>query len=176
MKNNSKNVFKNIFFFFYFFTNISIFWRNKFYIIRWRLLCLQTKWIIENNNWLAPTWWGDISLDRTIGIQYLMALSRKIFGNNNFSFYIPNVFSSYLFLYLTYKIHKELVNEKYKFVSPIILSTTFLWINYVHLSTQDIVFSSLVTFGILSTIKASKSINIFFLYYIRIMDRFSIYA
>ena len=43
---------------------------------------LQAKWILENNNWIAPLWWGNISLDRTIGIQNLIAISQKVFGNN----------------------------------------------------------------------------------------------
>ena len=41
---------------------------------------LQAKWILNSNNWIAPMWWGEISLDRTIGIQALIALSQKIFG------------------------------------------------------------------------------------------------
>ena len=45
---------------------------------------LQSKWILNTNNWLAPMWWGEISLDRTIGIQALIALSQKLFGISNF--------------------------------------------------------------------------------------------
>ena len=53
-------------------------------------------------------------------------------------------------------------------VSPLILSTTFVWINYVNLATQDIVFSSIVTFGIFSCIKYFKTEKNIFLFFIGI--------
>ena len=101
-------------------------------------------------------WWGKISLDRTIGIQYLIALSQKVFGENFHSIYVPTTIAACLFLYFTYVLHKELIGDKNAIVSPLILGTTFLWINYSHLATQDIVFSSIVTSGILFSIKATK--------------------
>ena len=101
---------------------------------------LQAKWILNNGNWVVPMWWGDISLDRTIGIQALIAFSQRIFGQSNFSIYIPNLVASFLMLFFTYDLHKLFFDKKYSLVSPIILSTTFLWINYSHLATQDMVF------------------------------------
>ena len=113
---------------------------------------LQSRWILENNNWIAPYWWGNIYLDRTIGIQYLLALSQKIFGESFFSMYIPNIIGGSLILFLTYKIHEEIFNSKNAIVSPLILATTYLWINYYHMATQDIIFSSLVCIGIFRAI------------------------
>jgi len=118
---------------------------------------LQAKWILENNNWIAPLWWGNISLDRTIGIQNLIAISQKVFGNNIFVIYIPNILAAGIMLFGTYYLHKELIKNKYSIISPIILATSFLWINYAHMATQDIIFSSLVTIGILVTIKSIKT-------------------
>ena len=43
------------------------------------IYALQAKWILLNSDWVAPLWWGNISLDRTIGIQALIAFSQKIF-------------------------------------------------------------------------------------------------
>jgi len=68
-------------------------------------------------------------------------------------------------LYLTYKLHREILEDKYAIISPLILATTFLWINYSNMATQDIVFSAIVTFGIYKTIKAykyNKNLDIFF--------------
>lgn len=117
---------------------------------------LQSKWILETGNWIAPMWWGNISLDRTIGIQYLIAFSQKIFGQNSFATYLPTTLSAGLMLFLTYKIHILLSGKKYALISPLILSTTFLWLNYSHLATQDIIFSALTTLGIFSSINFSK--------------------
>ena len=117
---------------------------------------LQARWILDSRDWITPMWWGKISLDRTIGIQYLIALSQKVFGENFHSIYVPTTIAACLFLYFTYVLHKELIGDKNAIVSPLILGTTFLWINYSHLATQDIVFSSIVTSGILFSIKAAK--------------------
>ena len=117
---------------------------------------LQAKWILNNENWFAPMWWGDISLDRTIGIQALIAFSQRIFGESDFSIYIPNLLASFFMLFFTYEMHKLFFDKRFSIVSPIILSTTFLWINYSHLATQDMVFSSLITLGLYSSIKFQK--------------------
>ena len=43
---------------------------------------LQARWILEKGNWIAPLWFNEVSLDRTIGVQFLIAISQKIFGTN----------------------------------------------------------------------------------------------
>ena len=121
------------------------------------IYALQAKWILHNSNWVAPLWWGNISLDRTIGIQALIAFSQKIFGPSYFSIYIPNITASFLMLFFTYELHKEFFSNKYSLVSPIILSTTFLWFNFSHLATQDMIFSTLVTSALYSSIKYLKN-------------------
>lgn len=118
---------------------------------------LQSKWILNTGDWISPMYWGHLHLDRTIGIQYLIALSQKVFGANNFSIYIPNILAGCLMLYFTAQIHKELIKKQDQIYSVFILSTTFLWINYFHMATQDIVYSSIVTFGLFATIKAHKT-------------------
>ena len=49
--------------------------------------------------------------------------------------------------------YEELFDKKYAIVSPLILSTTYLWFDYSHLATQDMIFSCLVTLGIYSLAK-----------------------
>ena len=120
---------------------------------------LQARWIIEKSNWIGPMWWDEVISDRTIGIQFLIALSKKFFGDSLFVIYIPNLFAAVLMLYCTYQLHKELLEDKNPIYSALILSTTFLWINYAHMATQDMVFSSLVSLGLISTIKAYKTNN-----------------
>ena len=118
---------------------------------------IQSKWILNTGDWISPMYWGNLQLDRTIGIQYLIALSQKVFGENNFSIYIPNIIAGSIMLYFTAQIHKELIDKKGQIFSAFILSTTFLWINYLHMATQDIVYASIITFGLFATIKAHKT-------------------
>ena len=118
---------------------------------------LQARWILDKGNWIAPLWFNDVSLDRTIGVQFLIAISQKIFGENYFATFLPITLASIIMLYLTYLIHKELLDNKFAIISPLILITTYLWINYANMANQDILFATAVTIGIFSSIKAHKS-------------------
>ena len=125
---------------------------------------LQARWILEKGNWTIPLWWGDFNLDRTIGIQFLIAKSQEIFGENLFAAYLPTTISSIMMLIITYKLHEELIGKKFAIASPLILSTTFLWFDYSHLATQDLIYSCLVTIGIFSIVKTNskkKLVHIF---------------
>ena len=52
---------------------------------------LQARWIIEKSNWVGPIWWDGVISDRTIGIQFLIALSKKFFGDSLFVIYINSI-------------------------------------------------------------------------------------
>ncbi len=125
---------------------------------------LQARWILEKGNWTIPLWFDEYMLDRTIGLQFLMAKSQEIFGRNIFWAYLPTTIASIIMLFITFKLHEELIGKKFAFVSPLILSTTYIWFDYSHLATQDIIFSSLVTIGIFSLTKIkSKNNNLYIL-------------
>jgi len=120
---------------------------------------LQARWILEKGNWTIPLWWDDYILDRTIGLQFLIAKSQDIFGRNIFSAYLPTTAAAILMLFITYKLHEEFFNKKYAIISPLILATTYLWFDYSHLATQDIIYSCLVTIGIFSLVKVRNKDN-----------------
>ena len=149
---------------FYFLTPILLYFGERSLIAYDEgIYALQAKWIIENNNWITPMKWGAIVNDRTIGIQFLIAIAKKILGEKIFAIYIPSIFFGILMIFLTYEIHKELTKKPFAIISPIILTTTYLWVNYFHMATQDIIFSSLITLGIFSSIKSYKNKkNIYF--------------
>ena len=55
---------------------------------------LQARWILDKGNWTIPLWWDEYALDRTIGLQFLIAKSQEIFGRNIFSAYLPTTAAS----------------------------------------------------------------------------------
>ena len=124
---------------------------------------LQARWILDQGNWKIPLWWDEYVLDRTIGLQFLIAKSQEIFGRNMFSAYLPTTAAAILMLYITYKLHEEFFNKKYAIISPLILSTTYLWFDYSHLATQDVIYSCLVTIGIFSLVKIKSNDNKFYI-------------
>ena len=161
MKNNLKKFYQ----IFLFIPLLTYFGKRSLIAFDEGFYTLQAKWIIENDNWVAPMWWGNISLDRTIGIQYCLAISQKLFGESNIGYIFPVTLAGIVMLFSTYHLHKELIGNNYAIISPLILSTTFLWINYVHMATQDIIFASIITIGILSSIKSvKKGSNFYFLF------------
>ena len=118
---------------------------------------LQARWILEKGNWSIPLWWDEYVLDRTNGLQILIAKSQEIFGQNIFAAYLPTTIAAILMLYITYKLHEELLDKNYAIVSPLILATTYLWFDYSHLATQDIIFACLVSIGVFSLVKINKN-------------------
>ncbi len=124
---------------------------------------LQARWILDKGNWTIPLWWDEYVLDRTIGLQFLIAKSQYIFGRNMFSAYLPTTVAAILMLFITYKLHEEFFNKKYAIISPLILSTTYLWFDYSHLGTQDIIYSCLVSIGVFSLVKIKSRDNKFYI-------------
>ena len=124
---------------------------------------LQARWILDKSNWIIPLWWNEYVLDRTIGLQLLIAKSQEIFGRNMFAAYIPTTTAAIIMLYMTYKLHEEIFNQKYAITSPLILATTYLWFDYSHLASQDLIYSCLVTIGAFSLVKIKSKDNKFYI-------------
>ncbi len=124
---------------------------------------LQAKWMIKNNNWIIPVWWDQYTLDRTNGIQFLIAKSQQLFGETSFAAHLPTTIAAGLMLVFTYYLHQELISKKDGIYSTLILSTTYIWIDYAHLSNQDMIFACLITSGIYSLIKLKQKRNSIFL-------------
>ena len=120
---------------------------------------LQARWILDKGNWTIPLWFDDFILDRTIGLQFLIAKSQEIFGRNIFWAYLPTTIAAIIMLFITFKLHEELIDKKYAIISPLILSTTYLWFDYSHLATQDIIYSCFVTIGLFSLAKIKSRNN-----------------
>ena len=117
---------------------------------------LQGKWVLQYNNWLTPQWFDQIQFDRPPLLPVLIAIAYKLFGVGHFSAHLPTLISSIIVLFFTYKLHKLILEEKFHWLSPLILITTYLWINYTHQATQDIILVSIEIFGIYFLIKSSK--------------------
>ena len=127
---------------------------------------LQARWMLQNNNWIIPVWLDQYVLDRTVGIQFLIAKFQKLFGVNSFAAHLPTTIAAILMLILTYKLHQELIGQKDAIFSALILATTYIWLDFAHLATQDMIFACLVTSGVYSIAKLreiKKSIYLFIL-------------
>ncbi len=155
--------FKNIFKIFIFFPLVFYFGKRSYIAFDEGFYALQARWILDKGNWIVPLWWDKYVLDRTIGLQFLIGKSQEIFGRNMFAAYIPTTTAAILMLFITYKLHEEFFDKKYAIFSPLILATTYLWFDYSHLATQDIIYSFLVTLGIFSLVKIKNKGDKFYI-------------
>jgi len=155
--------FKNLYKVLIFIPLIFYFGKRSYIAFDEGFYALQARWILDKGNWIIPLWWDQYVLDRTIGIQFLIAKSQEIFGRSMSAAYLPTTIAAILMLFITYKFHEELFNKKYAIISPLILSTTYLWFDYSHLATQDIIYSCLVTIGLLSLVKIKSKDNKFYI-------------
>ena len=55
---------------------------------------LQAKWMLQNKNWVVPVWWNQFVLDRTVGIQFLIAKCQQILGENSFAAHLPTTIAA----------------------------------------------------------------------------------
>ncbi len=158
--------FKNLYKILIFFPLIFYFGKRSYIAFDEGYYALQARWILDKGNWIIPLWWDEYILDRTIGLQFLIAKSQEIFGRNMFAAYLPTTIAAIVMLFITYKLHEELFDKKYAIISPLILATSYLWFDYSHLATQDIIYSCLVTVGVFSLVKIknkdSKFYNLLF--------------
>ena len=146
-----------------FFPLIFYFGKRSYIAFDEGFYALQARWILDQGNWIIPLWWDEYVLDRTIGLQFLIGKSQEIFGRNMFAAYLPTTIAALLMLFITYKLHEEFFDKKYAIISPLILATTYLWFDYSHLATQDIIYSCLVTIGIFSLVKIKNKDNKFYI-------------
>jgi len=160
---NRISKFKYLFKLFIFIPLIFSFGKRSYIAFDEGFYALQARWILDKGNWTIPLWWDGYVLDRTIGLQFLIAKSQDFFGRNIFSAYLQTTAASILMLFITYKLHEELFNKKYAIMSPLILATTYLWFDYSHLPTQDIIYSCLVTIGVLALVKIKSKNNKFYI-------------
>ena len=146
-----------------FFPLIIYFGKRSYIAFDEGFYALQAKWILQNNNWVIPVWWDQFVLDRTIGIQFLIAKFQQIFGETSFVAHLPTTIAAVLMLFLTYKLHQVLISRKDAIFSPLILATSFIWLDFAHLATQDMIFACLVTSGIYSLAKLRVEKKSFYL-------------
>lgn len=116
----------------------------------------QARAILETQDWLTPQWWGTPVYDRTIGIQWLIALAFQFFGINEFSVRLPSIIACTISVLLTYEIGKMLVNRQVAWLGAIILCLMGIWISESRLGNQNIPLVCIEMIGIWALLSAEQ--------------------
>ncbi|MFM2303907.1 MAG: hypothetical protein RLZZ135_1317 [Cyanobacteriota bacterium] len=108
----------------------------------------QARWIWETGDCLTPQWWGQPIYDRTIGLQWLIALAYHLFGLNEFSVRLPSTIACILSILLTYEIGKILFDRQIAWLGAAMLMLMALWVLEVRMATQNTLLVAVELLGI----------------------------
>jgi Dolichyl-phosphate-mannose-protein mannosyltransferase len=122
---------------------------------------MQARWIWETGDWLTPQWWGTPIYDRTIGIQWAIALAYHLFGLNEFSVRLPSAIACIASVLLTYEIGKLLFDRQIAWVGAALLMLMGLWVNEAHTAQQNTALVAIELLGILALLQiAARSTSL----------------
>lgn len=116
----------------------------------------QARSILQTGDWITPQWGGGYSFDRTIGIQWLIALGYLCFGISEGVARLPSAIAVVLSVLLTYDIGRRLLNPRLAWLGAVIFSVIPLVVQYGRLATQDAVLMCVELVGIWALLNAEK--------------------
>lgn len=122
---------------------------------------LQARWALEQNEWLTPLWLGAPAFDRTMTLQWLIALSYRLFGSTAWAAHLPGLLAAVASLWLTHALATELaprltLGPAWAWLSTVVLACTPLWINYAHFATQDLPLLAVLELAVLALLRSEN--------------------
>jgi 4-amino-4-deoxy-L-arabinose transferase-like glycosyltransferase len=118
---------------------------------------VQARWIWETGDWLTPQFWGTPIYDRTIGIQWSIALAYHLCGLSEFSARLPSTIACIFSVLLTYEIGKILFNRQIAWLGGAILMLMGLWVNEAHTAQQNTALILIELLGIWSLLQIADT-------------------
>ena len=109
-----------------------------------------TKEMVHNDNWLTPTYNGENRYDKPILFYWLMALSYKTFGINEFGARFPSAMAGGLLCIMVYFFMRSAGDDQRAFYAVISLLLSLYFVAYSHAAVTDMTLSLFITFSILS--------------------------
>ncbi len=113
--------------------------------------------IIESGDWFTPF---PEPHHKLVGSYWLTAVSLILFGKNEFAARLPSYILSLATIYIFYCLNKELINKKIAKLSALIISSSFLWFNFSHYCSPDILFVFVNILGAYFISKINSNQNI----------------
>jgi 4-amino-4-deoxy-L-arabinose transferase-like glycosyltransferase len=116
---------------------------------------VQARFIWETRDWVTPQLWGLPIYDRTIGLQWLIALAYHLLGLSEYSARLPSMVACIVSVLLTYEIGKILFTRQIAWFGASILMLMALWLNESHMAQQNTALVSIELLGIWSLLKVT---------------------
>ncbi len=109
-----------------------------------------TKEMVESGDWITPTYNGDIRYDKPIFFYWLMALSYKAFGINEFGARFPSAVAGFLLALSLFFFVGRTCNETRAFHAVIAISLSAYFLVYSRSAVTDMVMSLFITLSLFS--------------------------
>ncbi len=119
----------------------------------------QAKTILQTGDWITPQWGEGASFDRTIGIQWLIALCFQLFGISDDVARLPSAIAFGLSVLLVYAIGSQLLTRRLAYLGATIFSIIPISLQYARLATQDSVLVFLELLGVWALLKAHRGVK-----------------
>jgi 4-amino-4-deoxy-L-arabinose transferase-like glycosyltransferase len=117
----------------------------------------QARYILETGDWITPQWGFEIKFDRTIGIQWLIALCYKLFGMHETSVRLPSAIAYIFSSFLTFRMGELLLGRAIGFLAALIFSVTPIMVQYAWLGTQDSCLVAIELLAVWAFLESQKS-------------------
>ncbi|MGI0493557.1 ArnT family glycosyltransferase [Alkalinema pantanalense CENA528] len=119
----------------------------------------QAKHILETDNWLLPQWRNNMTFDRTIGIQWLIAGCYRLLGLTETAVRLPSTIAFVGTVLLLYRIGTRLLTPIIALVGAAIFAVTPLALQYAKLGTQDSVLVFIEVLAVWAMLEAEPTIT-----------------
>ena len=112
--------------------------------------------LVRSQNWLSPTWWGQLIYDKTSGVHWMIAAAYSLFGVSETAARLPSGLACLASIALLYAIGSTLLTPRSAFLGALCLSTVILWTQYGQLATQDMPLVALELLAIWALLRAEQ--------------------
>ena len=109
-----------------------------------------TREMIENNNWLTPTYNGINRYDKPILFYWLMAASYQVFGVNEFGARVPSAIASCILALSLFFFAKHYGDEMFALYTVMTFVLSLYFLAYSHSSVTDMTLSLFISLSLFS--------------------------
>jgi 4-amino-4-deoxy-L-arabinose transferase-like glycosyltransferase len=126
-----------------------------------------TKEMVQSGNWITPTYDGENRYDKPIFFYWMMAVSYKIFGVNEFAARFPSALFGFLLCCAVYFFVKHFHDETRALYAAASLAVTMLFMVYSHAAVTDMALTFFITLSLFSfyiSLRSEKFIYVFYVF------------
>lgn len=109
-----------------------------------------TKEMLENGDWITPTYNGENRYDKPVLFYWLMAASYKLFGINEFGARFPSALSGSLLCLAVFFFVIRLYGEKRAFYAVLSLALSLYFLVYSHAAVTDMALTFFIALSLFS--------------------------